>query len=325
MKNIHRQLLEHIQSGQRVVLTTVVKTSGSTPQKPGSSAFFGEKGLISGTIGGGQLEGDVEQIARKALISGNSGLYYFNLNSEPESPGAICGGETEVLVDANPEKHRPTLEAMEQSLSMGKEGNICTIFSNQAGEDFSIKQKWISGPESDLKSDEAKTCLFIEPIRPFPHLVIAGAGHVSKALAHIASLLDFEITIIDDRREYASMDHIPDADHFIVKDIGLAISELEPGPDTYFVIVTRGHTSDAEALKACIGSGAAYIGMIGSKHKVAIMKKQFIESGLATEEQWARIHTPIGIPIASHTVQEIAISIAAQLVSERAKNQSGDA
>jgi len=325
MKNIHRQLLEHIQSGQRIVLATVVKTSGSTPQKPGSSALFGEKGLIAGTIGGGQLEGDVEQIARKALISGSSGLYYFNLNTEPESPGAICGGETEVLVDASPDKHRMALEEMEKALSKGSEGHICTIVSNKPDEDLSIQQKWITGTDPQLPSDEENACLFVEPIKPFPQLVIAGAGHVGRALAHLASLLDFEITIIDDRREYACLDNIPDADNFIVKDIGLAISELEQGGDTYIVIVTRGHTSDAEALKACMGSGAAYVGMIGSKHKVAIMKKQFIESGLATEEQWSRIHTPIGISIASVTVQEIAISIAAQLVSERAKKLSGDA
>ncbi len=287
--------------------------------------MFGDKGLIAGTIGGGQLEGDVEQIARKALISGSSGLYYFNLNTDAESPGAICGGETEVLVDANPDKHRPALEEMEQSLSKDSEGHICTIVSNKPGEDFSIEQMWISGRDPGLDSDEENPCLFIEAIKPFPHLVIAGAGHVGKALAHLASLLDFEITIIDDRREYACLNNIPDADHFIVKDIGLAVSELELGPDTYLVIVTRGHSSDAEALKACIGSGAAYVGMIGSKHKVAVIKKQFFESGLATEEQWERIHTPIGIPIASHTVQEIAISIAAQLVSERAKKLSGDA
>ena len=124
-------------------------------------------------------------------------------------------------------------------------------------------------------------------------------------------------------RSSHAWDNIPDADHLIVKDIGLAMADLDYTGDTYIVIATRGHTSDAEALKPCIGSGAAYVGMIGSKHKVAIMKKRFMDSGLATGEQWARIHTPIGISIGSVTVQEIATSIAAQLVSERAKKQSG--
>jgi xanthine dehydrogenase accessory factor len=355
MKNIHRQLLDHLQSGERVVLATVVKTSGSTPQKPGSSALFGEKGLITGTVGGGQMEGDVSQIAQHAIISEISGQYYFNLDTNPEAAGAICGGEAEVLVDANPELHKEALEEMALALSKGEDGYLCTMVSKDEGIRRSIERIWVKqggkqkspdGISSQtwqaingyLSSETGKGFkelpplseggiqnVFIESIEPMPHLVIAGAGHVGRALAHLASLLDFEITIIDDRSEFANIANIPDADHFIVKDIGLAISNLEYRPNTYMVIVTRGHSNDAEALKACINSGLTYIGMIGSKQKVAILKKRFIEDGLATEEQWAKIHTPIGIPIGSLTVQEIACSIAAQLVQKRSKNQTRDA
>lgn len=322
MKNIHRQLLDHIQSGDQIVLATVVKASGSTPQKPGSSALFGEKGLILGTVGGGQLEGEVETLARHALISGNSGLFHFNLNTDPDSAGAICGGECAVLIDAGPEKHKITLEEMEKELSRGKAGYMCTRISNEPGQEADISRKWISAKEQPL--DEEKNWLLIESVKPFPRLIIAGAGHVARALAHLASLLDFEITIVDDRLKYACKENIPDADHFIVEDIGLAMTELKYDPNTYIVIVTRDHKNDAEALKPCISSNAAYVGMIGSRHKVAIIKKRFLESGLATEEEWAKIHTPIGIDIASVTVQEIAISIAAELVLERAKISSND-
>lgn len=325
MKNIHRQLLEHIQSGQQVVLATVVRTSGSTPQKSGSSALFGEKGLIAGTVGGGQLESEVEQIARHALISGSSGLFLFNLTSGAEGIGAICGGEAEVLIDAKPGDHKLVLKEMELDLSKGLRGYICTTVIEEPGQDPSIDRKWIPGTEAPEPSPEEKPACYTESIKPLPQLVIAGAGHVGKALAHLASLLDFEITIIDDRKEFASMDHIPDADHFIVKKVGTALSELELRTDSYIVIVTRDHKQDAEALKACIQSNVAYVGMIGSKKKVAVMRKQFIEGGLATEEQWEGIHTPIGIHISSQTVQEIAFSIAAELISVRSKNRSGDA
>ncbi|MCK5693992.1 MAG: XdhC family protein, partial [Bacteroidales bacterium] len=128
-------------------------------------------------------------------------------------------------------------------------------------------------------------------------------------------------SVVDDRPEYASREHIPDADHLVVNEIGKALHELEPGTDTYIVIVTRGHTYDGEALRACIRSEAGFIGMIGSKHKVGIMKKQFLEEGWATPEQWSAIHTPIGLPIGSQTVQEIAISIAAQLVEVRSRKK----
>ncbi|HER07969.1 MAG TPA: hypothetical protein ENO20_03570, partial [Bacteroides sp.] len=157
-------------------------------------------------------------------------------------------------------------------------------------------------------------------------LIIAGAGHVGRALAHLGSLLDFEVTVVDDRKEYASRENIPDADHLVVRDVGQAMRELPIGDDTYVVIVNRSHNHDAEALKSCIGSGAAYVGMIGSRHKVASLRTLFLKEGWATADQWETIHTPIGIDIGSKTVQEIAVSIAAQLVKERnRKNEANEA
>lgn len=167
--------------------------------------------------------------------------------------------------------------------------------------------------------------VFLEPLKPLPHLVIVGGGHIGKALAHIGRLLDFEITVIDDRPEFANGDNIPDADHFILDEIGKSVNRLKKGPETYIVLVTRGHHHDAEALKPCFGSEASYVGMIGSSHKVGVMKKSFLTDGFATPEQWSKIHTPIGLPIGSKTVQEIAISIAAQLVSIRDMNRKKNA
>ncbi|MGZ5453722.1 MAG: XdhC family protein, partial [Candidatus Aminicenantales bacterium] len=98
--------------------------------------------------------------------------------------------------------------------------------------------------------------------------------------------------------------------------------KIEDSPDNYFVIVTRGHQKDAEALRAAIGRKAAYIGMIGSKRKIELMHCEFLESGWATAAQWDGIHAPIGVDIGSRTVEEIAVSIAAELVrvrSERAE------
>ena len=179
--------------------------------------------MIAGTIGGGQLEGDVEQIAKHALISGTSGRYYFNLDADPEADGAICGGEAEVLVDANPDQHKMALENMAQSLSKGVGGLICTIVSRETGEGSIIERFWITKEEKQKnpdgisphifrsakaylsanagsgfseielpsQSDGEKQSLFIESIKPLPHLVIAGAGHVGRALAHLASLSGF--------------------------------------------------------------------------------------------------------------------------------------
>lgn len=348
MRSIHHKILEQIRSGSGAALATLVRVSGSTPQKPGSSALFGERGLLAGTVGGGLLEGEVQHIAESVIISGASDHFYFNLDSDPEEEGAICGGEAEVLIDANPTDHLAVLEKMQESLSKHKDGYLLTGVGRLQESGRSIRRYWIStSSQQDLPPDMdpafKRTIIrnlkhaerygfteidlsqvphqvemaYLEHIKPMPHLIIAGGGHIGKALAHLGSLLEFEVTVADDRPEFVNADHIPDADQLLVKDIGTALGEIKYGPESYVVIVTRGHKHDGEALKSCIGSGAAYIGMIGSLHKVGIMKKQFLEKGWATPEQWSSIHSPIGLDIGSHTVQEIALSIAAQLVEVR--------
>ncbi|TFH24559.1 MAG: XdhC/CoxI family protein [Bacteroidia bacterium] len=356
MRSIHHKILEQIRSGSGAALATLVRASGSTPQKPGSSALFGEQGLLAGTVGGGILEGEVQHIAESLMISGASDHFYFNLDSDQGSHGAICGGEAEVLIDATPSAHLSVLEKMEKSLSQRKDGYLLTGVSSVHNSGRNIRRYWISGiGHEDLPMDmdpafkevikdhlkDAERYGFIEidlstiphqlemayleHIKPMPHLIIAGRGHIGKALAHLGSLLEFEVTVVDDRPEFASANHIPDADHLVVRDIGTAMGEIKYGPDTYVVIVTRGHKPDGEALRSCIGSDAAYIGMIGSSHKVGIVKKQFLDEQWATKEQWSAIHTPIGLDIASKTVQEIAISIAAQLVEVRNRKLKADA
>ena len=347
MKNIYLQILDKHSDNYPMVLATVTRTHGSTPQKPGSSALFGRNGLISGTVGGGIVEGNVQKIALGAVLSKQSGHFHFNLaNDISNTEEAICGGQISVLVDANIHKCIPVLDEVKQSMKKRIPGVLITMVTSITEKTVLINRYWMSetfrpsitpkfiekiepfvmsllssANESDYRELELKTrgekiasLFFLEPIFPPAHLVIAGAGHIGKALAHIGSMLDFEITVIDDRPEYANSENIPDASHIIVKDIGEAMQELKKRDDTFVVIVTRGHKDDAAALKPCIGSDLAYTGMIGSKNKIATMRLNFIENGLATDKQWDKIHAPIGLEITSKTVEEIAVSIAAQLI-----------
>lgn len=351
MRSIYQLILEQIRLGSGNVLATVVRTSGSTPQKPGSSALFGEAGLLAGTVGGGPLEGEVQHIARSVMISRTSDHFYFNLDSDQEEEGSICGGEAEVLVDANPSSNLQAWEGIETALSDHREGYLLTVVGKKHEQGRTIARYWIRGGADEQLPSELNPALkevipghlkqavrygftevefhpagaglsdmaFLEHIKPMPQLIIAGAGHVGKALAHLGSLLEFEVRVVDDRQDFANAQNIPDAAHLQVGEIGPALEELTIGPDTYIVIVTRGHNHDSEALKSCIASDAAYIGMIGSTHKVQVMKQKFLENSWATPEEWAKVHTPVGIVIGSKTVQEIAVSIAAQLVEVRSK------
>lgn len=355
MKNIFLHILRSGYRLEDLVLATVVRTSGSTPQKAGSSALFDRSGLVFGTIGGGILEGKVTEIARKSINSRKSGLYRFSLdNNSPSGEDALCGGSVTVMTDSDLRKHLPVLKELGDSITARIPGVLITMVSNIYDESVKISRFWATSdskipveakaakalhPEilsiidsSDpydfrelellLPGDETASLFYMQALFPLPRLIIAGAGHIGKALAILGQMLDFDVTVIDDRRNFANPDNISTADHLMVGDIGKMLSGIEKGRDSYIVIVTRGHRDDANALKACIGSGAAYIGMIGSRNKVAFMRKEFLESKWATPEQWANIFAPVGLEIHSQTVEEIAVSIAAQLVQVRNRNET---
>ncbi len=332
LANLYAQVAEQLATNQKVCLGTILQARGSTPQVPGASAIFTADGLQTGTLGGGILEGDAAKKALESLTTQTSRLYRFELEADIDSPeGAICGGEVLVLLDAVPEKNRWAFEELQQSLRKRQAG-LFTTRIEQSPDRIEIKRQWTEGgldelmhrepqlivPQLAEQSDELwQEWSFLEPVFPLPQLVIAGAGHIGQALAHLGHRLDFEVTVVDDRPEFANRDSLPEADDIVVKNIGEALRDFTISPDTYVVIVTRGHQHDGDALRACIRSEAAYIGMIGSRTKTALMHEQFLENGWASPEEWDRVHAPIGLDINSKTVEEIAVSIAAQLVQVR--------
>lgn len=163
---------------------------------------------------------------------------------------------------------------------------------------------------------ETETELFIEPLIPRPHLIIAGAGHIGTALSHLASLLEFEVTVVDDRPSFANRERLPEVDNVLVGDIAQTVASQPMDKDTYIVIVTRGHRHDSEVLRAVIKhiDEVAYIGMIGSRRKIKLIYDEIVVQGIATYEQLAKVRAPIGIEIGGESVWEIALSIAAELV-----------
>jgi xanthine dehydrogenase accessory factor len=148
-------------------------------------------------------------------------------------------------------------------------------------------------------------------------LLIAGAGHVGKALSHLAKLIDFEVIVWDDRKELANQQNFPDADKILTGRMDRKPRNFKAGRNTFIVIATSSHQSDAALLKNFIRSGAGYIGMIGGKKKMAQIKRKFLENGWAIQEEWEKIYAPVGLEIHSKTVSEIAMSIAAQLIQVR--------
>lgn len=187
-------------------------------------------------------------------------------------------------------------------------------------EDDNIKDFWneilkhiVLKKESYILKLRDEIELFIEYVIGKPNLVICGGGHIALPLCNMAKLLDFNTTIIDDRKEFANKERFPMADNVLCKDFEDAFKEINFNKNTYFVIVTRGHKDDRKCLEIILKNDFYYVGMIGSKSKVAFVINNMFENGY-TKEAIDKVHTPIGLKIGAQTPAEIAISILGEII-----------
>ncbi len=158
--------------------------------------------------------------------------------------------------------------------------------------------------------------VFLEPLRQLPRLVIFGAGHIGSALSRIAKMLDFAVTVVDNRPEFATRDRLSWVDEVIAADYEQVIAGLAYDDNVYLVILTHKHAHDFEVLEQLIHKPVRYLGMIGSKTKVAKAFQQLRDKGVG-EDVIKKIHSPLGVKIGASTPAEIAVSIAAELVAVR--------
>ncbi|MFN0121961.1 MAG: XdhC family protein, partial [Blastocatellia bacterium] len=171
--------------------------------------------------------------------------------------------------------------------------------------------------EMDTDAQEAETRLLFEISRPVPALIICGGGHVGQAVARAGRLLDFAVTVIDDRAEFAARDKFPDPEvRLIAADFIEALQSLRITPAAHLVIVTRGHKHDEMCLREVIGQPARYIGMIGSRRRTTTIRAMLRRDGVAPE-LLRRVHAPIGLDIGAQTPEEIAMAILGEIILTR--------
>lgn len=161
-----------------------------------------------------------------------------------------------------------------------------------------------------------KITVFIEPVLPPPRVVVVGAGHIAMPLSRIAKIAGFEVVVLDDRIKYANRERFPDADVVEAGPIAELAKKFTLGDNAYVVIVTRGHTSDEEALRAFIEHPAAYVGLIGSVTKVEKIFKR-LESDGVPREKLDEVHSPMGLDLGGSSPGEIAVSIVAEILAVR--------
>jgi xanthine dehydrogenase accessory factor len=175
----------------------------------------------------------------------------------------------------------------------------------ELSDDFAQETGLICGGQMDV---------YIEPIEPSPELYIVGAGHVGFHLARLAHEVGFRVHVVDDREKFANAERFPNAAEIVVDDIPSWIAGANIPPHGYAVIVTRGHTNDLEALRALAPRELRYLGLIGSRAKVARIYDALVADQMPAD-LLKRVHAPIGLDIGAVTPQEIAVSILAELIA----------
>jgi xanthine dehydrogenase accessory factor len=175
----------------------------------------------------------------------------------------------------------------------------------ELSDDFAQETGLICGGQMDV---------YIEPIEPSPELYVVGAGHVGFHLARLAHEVGFRVHVIDDREKFANRERFPTATEIVADDIPAWLDRTKVPPHAYVVIVTRGHTNDLEALRALAPRDLRYLGLIGSRAKVARIYEALTADNMPAE-QLRNVHAPIGLDIGAVTPQEIAVSILAELIA----------
>jgi xanthine dehydrogenase accessory factor len=163
---------------------------------------------------------------------------------------------------------------------------------------------------------DEETELLVEPVMSRPRLVIAGGGHVGLAIAKLGVQLEYEVTVIDDRPEFANRERFPGVSEVVNMDMVKALETLPIGWNSFVIIATRGHKLDSQCLRAAVNSGARYVGLLGSKRKTILIAQMLRGEGIP-EDRIRAVHAPVGLDLGGRTPAEIALSVLAELSLER--------
>ncbi|HEY3150181.1 MAG TPA: XdhC/CoxI family protein [Candidatus Binatia bacterium] len=169
----------------------------------------------------------------------------------------------------------------------------------------------------NLPETGGKLEVFFEVMPVPPKLIVVGAGHIAVPLVKLAKILDFHVTVIDDRLLFANRERFPDADEVVVGDMAQTLKEMTITPSCYIVLITRGHAYDEPCLRVIVHSQAKYIGMIGSRRRIKACFERFRNEDKMAAEVLERVYAPIGLDIGTETPPEIALSILGEVIKVR--------
>jgi xanthine dehydrogenase accessory factor len=336
---LYQEIENELRAGRPVVQATVIQTKGSTPRKAGSEMLIKSDGKLFGTIGGGCGEAGVIQKARLSLADGRMREELADLTEDISTESeAVCGGTFRVFLEPwqpRPE-HLSLVERLKELAGGGEEVLVHRIVKAEGSPahlGLRVLQRTDGSPiwpdvspvaplpaPPERKPHQLKQVgdyqIYTERWTPVPTLVIVGAGHIAEPLEEIGRLTGFETVVIDDRHLFANRERFPEAGQVICGPILDVVRQIPLTPYTFLVLVTRGHVLDMDALRVVVerNERVAYIGMIGSARRVRAVFELLEKEGLP-RKLFENVRSPIGLNIGAETPAEIAVCIAAEMIS----------
>jgi xanthine dehydrogenase accessory factor len=344
MTSPYERMADLAAAGQPFALATVVRTHGSTPQVVGAKLVLtADQSRPFGTLGGGCVEADAVLALRDVLANGGRSLREYRLTEELAwNTGLVCGGTMWILAEAG----ETALECGGRNLTgraadaarggaplalvtrLRRDGRRWAFDGRLAVEGGGDVIGSLGDPAIDARAREAAVAqiqqgpprlvpageahdLLVDPIVGVPRLVIAGGGHVARAIARQARLLDFDVTVLEDRPEFASPDRF-DGATVVHGDVPSSVASADYRGQTYLVIATRGHKLDADCVLAAARTTAPYIGLLGSRRKTVLIEDMLRDAGV-DPARLAAIHAPVGLDLGGRTPAEIALSVMAEI------------
>lgn len=314
MQTIFAKMLYEMEKGHDTVLATIIRESGSTPRGVGAQMLVNADGPQAGTIGGGNVENLSILHAQELLRAGHGDIRDYKLHhSDTEDIGMVCGGDVTVLfthIPAGDEAWHSLAADLLERIALYKPGYLVLPLSGEQGR------------LADRQPEEAD--VFSLPIAVGERAILFGAGHCSLALCPVLKSIGFRVTVFDDRADLVTAERFPEAERLICGDFTAIDRSLTVEPTDYIVVMTSGHVHDFTVQEQILRQPAAYVGVIGSRAKTASVNSRLRAAGVS-EDAIASIHTPVGMAIKAVTPAEIAVSIAGEMIYERAlrREQAG--
>jgi len=293
---------ELLQHEDRFVLMVVIANEGSSPGRKGFKMVV-SKSQMFGTIGGGIMEHKLVEYARSLLSKPEFNPFIkhqiHDKSALTDQSGMICSGQQTIAFFDITSDYKSVFAKIRSAKNDA-------IFYSDNG--------------IDVGKPKSAAWLFQEPTSTPQHVYIVGGGHVGLALCEVLAKLDFEIHILDHRENLNTMQANTFAHHRAVIDFETIDTHIPEGDNIYVVIMSFGYRTDEIVIRRLLGKHFKYIGMMGSKEKIKTLYENLLADGF-DKLQLDKVYAPIGIDIKSETTQEIAISVAAQLISIKNQNK----